>query len=40
MVEYETPQDAHAAIRHLNDTMLMGRTMFVREDREEVCLTC
>lgn len=36
IVEYETPQEAHAAIRDLNDTDLMGRMMFVREDREEV----
>lgn len=36
VVEYETPQGAHAAIRNLNDTELMGRMMFVREDREEV----
>lgn len=36
IVEYETPQEAHAAIRDLHDSDLMGRMMFVREDREEV----
>ncbi|CAN0069811.1 unnamed protein product [Ascophyllum nodosum] len=35
VVEYETPQEAHAAIRNLHDTELKGRTMFIREDREE-----
>ena len=38
VVEYETPQEAHAAIRNLHDTELKGRTMFIREDREEVML--
>eukprot|EP00752_Nemacystus_decipiens_P014208 g12637.t1 len=32
VVEYETPQEAHAAIRDLHDTDLMGRLIFVRED--------
>lgn len=36
IVEYETPDEAHAAIRDLHDSDLMGRMMFVREDREEV----
>lgn len=36
IVEYETPQEAHTAIRELHDTELNGRMMFVREDREEV----
>lgn len=36
VVEYDTPAEAHAAIRDLHDTELMGRMMFVREDREEV----
>lgn len=36
VVEYETAQEAHAAIRDLHDTDLMGRLIFVREDREEV----
>eukprot|EP00903_Cladosiphon_okamuranus_P012206 g11448.t1 len=35
VVEYETAQEAHAAIRDLHDTDLMGRLIFVREDREE-----
>ncbi|CAN0540118.1 unnamed protein product, partial [Ectocarpus sp. 12 AP-2014] len=36
VVEYETPQEAHSAIRDLHDTELLGRLIFVREDREEV----
>ncbi|CAN0518340.1 unnamed protein product, partial [Scytosiphon promiscuus] len=32
---YERPDEAHAAIRDLHDSDLMGRMMFVREDREE-----
>ena len=36
VVEYETAQEAHVAIRDLHDTDLMGRLIFVREDREEV----
>lgn len=36
VVEYETAQEAHAAIRDLHDTDLMGRLIFVREDREGV----
>ncbi|KAL1921535.1 uncharacterized protein VTP21DRAFT_11251 [Calcarisporiella thermophila] len=35
IVEYKTPEDAQRAIRRLNDTRLMGRPIFVREDREE-----
>ncbi|CAN0479250.1 unnamed protein product [Ectocarpus sp. 12 AP-2014] len=35
VVEYETPQEAHSAIRDLHDTELLGRLIFVREDREE-----
>lgn len=38
VVEYETPDEAHAAIRDLHDSELMGRMIFVREDREEVRL--
>lgn len=37
VVEYETAQEAHTAIRELHDTDLLGRLIFVREDREEVC---
>ena len=36
VVEYETAQEAHAAIRDLHDSDLKGRLIFVREDREEV----
>lgn len=36
IVEYETPREAHVAISNLHDTELMGRMIFVREDREEV----
>ncbi|KAL3784732.1 hypothetical protein ACHAW5_001599 [Stephanodiscus triporus] len=35
IVEYGTAEDANAAISSLNDTELMGRKIFVREDREE-----
>ncbi|CAM9735374.1 unnamed protein product [Laminaria digitata] len=35
IVEYEKADEAHAAIRDLHDSDLMGRMMFVREDREE-----
>ncbi|KAJ3016400.1 UNVERIFIED_CONTAM: hypothetical protein HDU68_012233, partial [Siphonaria sp. JEL0065] len=34
VVEYSTPEEAEAAIRELNDTPLLGRQVFVREDRE------
>jgi RNA recognition motif-containing protein len=34
IVEYTTPEDAQRAIAELNDTELMGRMVFVREDRE------
>ncbi|KAF9301453.1 hypothetical protein BGZ74_006707 [Mortierella antarctica] len=34
VVEYQNPEDAQAAIRKLNDVVLMGRPVFVREDRE------
>ncbi|ORY50434.1 hypothetical protein BCR33DRAFT_529482 [Rhizoclosmatium globosum] len=34
IVEYATPEEADRAIRELNDTPLMGRQVFVREDRE------
>ncbi|KAJ3075565.1 hypothetical protein HDU98_007675 [Podochytrium sp. JEL0797] len=34
VVEYATPEEADRAIRELNDTPLMGRQVFVREDRE------
>ena len=35
-VEFEQVSEAETAIRELNDTMLLGRKIFVREDREEV----
>lgn len=35
IVEFETPEGAANAIATLNDTMLDGRTIFVRADREE-----
>lgn len=35
IVEFETPEAAENAINTLNDTMLDGRTIFVRADREE-----
>ena len=34
LVEYGNEQDAQRAIQDLNDTNLMGRLIFVREDRE------
>lgn len=35
IVEYTNPEDAATAIETLTDTELMGRSIFVREDREE-----
>jgi RNA recognition motif-containing protein len=35
IVEYETPEEAVAAIQQLNHTELDGRQIFVREDRED-----
>mmetsp|Transcript_25272 Transcript_25272/g.60834 ORF Transcript_25272/g.60834 Transcript_25272/m.60834 type:complete len:172 (+) Transcript_25272:59-574(+) len=35
IVEYSSPQHAQRAIAELNDTELMGRLIFVREDRED-----
>lgn len=35
IVEFETPEDAAAAILKLNETELDGRAIFVREDRED-----
>ncbi|CAG8607082.1 7549_t:CDS:10 [Paraglomus brasilianum] len=34
VVEYRTPEDARRAIQTLNDTDLLGRPVFIREDRE------
>ncbi|KAG0347497.1 hypothetical protein BG004_007644 [Podila humilis] len=34
VVEYQNADDARTAIRKLNDVVLMGRPVFVREDRE------
>jgi len=34
LVEFSTPEEAQRAIAELNDTELMGRMIFVREDRE------
>lgn len=34
VVEFGSPEDAQSAIDNLNDTELMGRQIFVREDRE------
>ncbi|CAG8823267.1 21852_t:CDS:2, partial [Racocetra persica] len=34
VVEYRTPEDARRAIETLNDTQLLGRPVFIREDRE------
>jgi RNA recognition motif-containing protein len=34
-VEFETPEEAGAAIQQLNHTELDGRQIFVREDRED-----
>ena len=35
IVEFQTPEAAENAIKQLNDSMLDGRTIFVRADREE-----
>eukprot|EP00283_Hemiselmis_rufescens_P003452 CAMPEP_0173420996 /NCGR_PEP_ID=MMETSP1357-20121228/2264_1 /TAXON_ID=77926 /ORGANISM="Hemiselmis rufescens, Strain PCC563" /LENGTH=59 /DNA_ID=CAMNT_0014383853 /DNA_START=24 /DNA_END=200 /DNA_ORIENTATION=- len=35
LVEYSSPDQAQRAIAELNDTELMGRMVFVREDREQ-----
>jgi arginine/serine-rich splicing factor 4/5/6 len=35
IVEFETPEQAAAAIQHLNHADLDGRQIFVREDRED-----
>eukprot|EP00382_Lankesteria_abbotti_P010719 CAMPEP_0113850342 /NCGR_PEP_ID=MMETSP0372-20130328/3808_1 /TAXON_ID=340204 /ORGANISM="Lankesteria abbotti" /LENGTH=88 /DNA_ID=CAMNT_0000820583 /DNA_START=66 /DNA_END=329 /DNA_ORIENTATION=+ /assembly_acc=CAM_ASM_000359 len=35
IVEYSTPQEAQAAIEKLTNSDLLGRVIFVREDREE-----
>merc|ERR1740129_2703286 len=35
LVEYSKPSEAAKAVRDLTDTKLDGRTIFVREDREE-----
>jgi RNA recognition motif-containing protein len=34
IVEYSNPGEAQTAINNLNDRDLMGRQVFVREDRE------
>lgn len=34
LVEFTTAEEAQDAIKMLNDTELLGRVMFVREDRE------
>ncbi|KAJ1553098.1 hypothetical protein HK096_009234 [Nowakowskiella sp. JEL0078] len=34
IVEYANPEDAQRAIKELSDTVLMGRPVFIREDRE------
>ncbi|CAG8516575.1 3284_t:CDS:10 [Diversispora eburnea] len=34
VVEYRTPEEARRAIETLNDTQLLGRPVFIREDRE------
>ncbi|KAI8812370.1 hypothetical protein BJ742DRAFT_673974 [Cladochytrium replicatum] len=34
VVEYSTPEEAQRAIRELNDTQLLNRPVFIREDRE------
>ena len=34
IVEYASPRDAQMAIANLNETILNGRNMFIREDRE------
>ncbi|KAK4051148.1 g-strand binding protein [Microbotryomycetes sp. JL201] len=35
VVEYSNPEDAQRAIRDLNEQTLLGRQIFVREDRED-----
>ena len=35
IVVFSSPLDAQRAINQLNDTPLMGRMIFVREDRED-----
>merc|ERR1719221_651683 len=35
IVEFETVKEARIAIRHLHDSELDGRLIFVREDRED-----
>ncbi|KAJ1561753.1 hypothetical protein HK405_002959, partial [Cladochytrium tenue] len=35
VVEFAAPEEAQRAIRELNDTSLLGRSIFVREDREQ-----
>ncbi|KAJ3288061.1 hypothetical protein HK104_008346 [Borealophlyctis nickersoniae] len=35
VVEFGTPEEAQRAIRELSDTPLMGRPVFIREDREQ-----
>ncbi|BGP24410.1 heterogeneous nuclear ribonucleoprotein M [Rhodotorula toruloides] len=35
VVEYSTPEEAQRAIRELSDQQLLGRPVFVREDRED-----
>ena len=34
MVEFQNAEDAKTAIRKMNDVVLKGRPVFVREDRE------
>ncbi|GAA5903696.1 hypothetical protein JCM6882_003389 [Rhodosporidiobolus microsporus] len=35
VVEFSEPEEAQRAIRELNDQQLLGRPLFIREDREE-----
>ena len=35
IVEFSSPVEAQRAMSELNDTELMGRQVFIREDREE-----
>jgi RNA recognition motif-containing protein len=35
VVEFENPELAQMAIKDLNESQLMGRTMYLREDREQ-----
>ncbi|GAA5970887.1 hypothetical protein JCM11641_004494 [Rhodosporidiobolus odoratus] len=35
VVEFSQPEEAQRAIRELNDQQLLGRPLFIREDREE-----